>query len=111
MYLDANNLYGWAISLSLPVDSFDWLSEDEINEIDISNVADDSDVGYVLEVDLKYPTELHDLHSDLPLCPEKMEVTDEMLSPYCQQLKEDLGLKEPSIAKLVPNLCNKTRYI
>ena len=39
-----------------------------------------------------------------------MEVTDEMLSPYCRQLKEDLGLKEPSIAKLVPNLRDKTRY-
>ena len=40
-----------------------------------------------------------------------MEVTDEMLLPYCQQLKEELSLKEPSIAKLVPNLYDKTRYI
>ena len=111
IYLDANNLYGWAMSQPLPMDSFAWLTEDEFDGLDISNVSDDSDIGYILEVDLEYPTEFHDLHSDFPLCPEKLKVTDDMLSPYCQQLKEDLGLKEPSIGKLIPNLHNKTRYI
>ena len=111
IYLDANNLYGWAMSQPLPKDSFAWLTEDEFDGLDISNVSDDSDIGYILEVDLEYPSELHDLHSDFPLCPEKLKVTDDMLSPYCQRLKEDLGLKEPSIGKLIPNLNNKTRYI
>ena len=111
IYLDTNNLYGWAMSQPLPMDSFAWLTEDEFDGLDISNVSEDSDIGYTLEVDLGYPTELHDLHSDFPLCPEKLKVTDDMLSPYCQQLKEDLGLKEPSIGKLIPNLHNKTKYI
>ena len=111
MYLDANNLYGYVMSQSLPIDSFAWLSKDKVDELDISNVSDDSDIGYILEVDLVYPPEVHDLHSDFPLAPQKMKVTDEMLSPYFQQLKEDLDLKEPSIAKLVPNLYDKTRYI
>ena len=80
IYLDANKLYGFAMSQSLPVDSFAWLSEDEFDEVDISNVSDDNDIGYVLEVDLEYPVELRDLHSDFPLCPEKIKVTDEILS-------------------------------
>ena len=99
------------MSQPLPMDSFAWLTEDEFDGLDISNVPEDSDIGYILEVDLEYPAELHDLHSDFPLCPEKLKVTDDMLSPYCQQLKEDLALKEPSIGKLIPNLHNKTRYI
>ena len=85
------------MSQPLPVDSFAWLTEDEFDGLDISNVSEDSDIGYILEVDLEYPAELHDLHSDFPLCPENLKVTDDMLSPYCQKLKEDLGLKEPSI--------------
>ena len=98
IYLDANNLYGWTMSQPLPMNSFAWLTEDEFDGLDISNVSDDSDIGYILEVDLEYPTELHDLHSDFPLCPEKLKVTDGMLLPYCQQLKEVLGLKAPPIA-------------
>ena len=111
IYLDANNLYGYAMSQPLLMDSFAWLSEEEFDGLDILNVSENSDIGYILEVDLEYPTELHDLHSDFPLCPEKVKITDDMLSPYCQQLKEDLGLKESSIDKLIPNLHNKTRYI
>lgn len=111
IYLDANNLYGWAMSQPLPKDSFAWLSEHEFDGVDIANVPDDNEIRYVFEVDLDYPVDLHDLHSDFPLCPEKMNVRDKMLSTYCQQLKENLALKEPSTEKLVPNLHDKTRYI
>ena len=90
------------------MDSFAWLSKDEFDRLYISNVPEDRVIGYILEVDLEYPSELQDLHSDFPLCPEKVKVSNDMLSPYCQQLKEDLGLKETSVGKLVPELHNKT---
>lgn len=64
-----------------------------------------------MEVTLKYPKHLHDQHSDYPLASEKMKVRDEMLSPYCQQLKIDLDLKEAPVEKLVPNLNDKKNYI
>ena len=67
MYFDANNLYGWAMSQSLPTGEFDWLADQEIAELDITDVEDDNEENCILEVDLQYPTELHDLHNDYPL--------------------------------------------
>ncbi len=111
MYFDANNLYGWAMSQSLPTGEFDWLTEQEIADLDITNVVDDNEEGYILEVDLHYPSELHDLHNDYPLAPEKMKISPEMLSPYCQDLSECLNLHGGAVPKLVPNLQDKTNYV
>ncbi|GFX09178.1 c2H2-type domain-containing protein [Trichonephila clavipes] len=69
MYLDANNLYGYAMSKYLPLKDFVW-SDNSLTEQDILNLSDESDVGYILEVDLEYPSDLHDKHSDFPLAPE-----------------------------------------
>ncbi len=90
MYFDANNLYGRAMSQPLPTSEFDWLTDQEIANLDITGIADDNEQGYILEVDLQYPSELHDLHNDYPLAPEKMKISPEMLSPYCQELYGDL---------------------
>lgn len=68
MYFDACNLYGWAMSQELPVDSFRWLNDDEINNLDVNSLPHDNPEGYVLEVDLNYPQDLHDRHKDLPFC-------------------------------------------
>ena len=73
-YLDANNLYGWAMSKKLPVNGFKWLDNDKINEEFINNYNENDKKGYVLEVDVKYPKKLLDLHSDLPFLPERMEI-------------------------------------
>ena len=74
-YLDANNLYGWAMSQKLPVNSFKWINDvTEIDEKFIKNYDEDSDKGYILEVDIKYPRKLHDLHSDLPFLLERMKL-------------------------------------
>ena len=81
MYFDANNLYGSTMSQPLPTGEFDWLTEQEIAALDITSVADDNEEGYILEVDLHYPTELHDLHNDYPLAPERIKIFPEMLSP------------------------------
>ena len=92
-YLDANNLYGWAMSKKLPVNGFRWLDSDEINEINkefIKNYNENDNKGYIFEVDVRYPKRLHDLHSDLPFLPERMEMNK------CK--------------KLVCNLFNKKKY-
>ncbi|GFT83707.1 uncharacterized protein TNCV_2826231 [Trichonephila clavipes] len=66
MYLDANNLYGWAISQFLPFGGFRWGD----NDIDVTKIPDDTVVGCIIECDLEYPEYLHNLHSDLSLAPE-----------------------------------------
>ena len=114
MYLDANNLYGWAMSQPLPMRDFFWLTEHETEELNVMSIPDDGEDGYILEVDLEVILEvdqLHDLHSNYPLAPEKMKVTPNMLSPYCQQLAQDLNLGGAPVPKLFPNLCDKTHYI
>ena len=111
IYKDANNLYGLAMIQSLPVSDFKWMSDEEIESLDVMTVADDAETGYILEVDLEYPKELHDLHSDYPLAPEKMSISHEMLSPYQQKLKEELGYKPAKVEKLLPNLWNKEKYV
>ena len=110
-YQDSNNLYGEAMTQSLPVSDFKWVDEKDVKSFNVMTVQDDADTGYFLEVDLEYPKELHDLHSDYPLAPEKMLISHEMLSPYQQQLKEDLGYKPARVEKLVPSLWNKEKYI
>ena len=79
MYLDANNLYGWDMSQYLPTGGFKWLTEKQINNINLADYKDDSKKGLILEVDLEYPKELHDLHNDYPLGSEKVKVTESML--------------------------------
>ena len=74
-YLDANNLYGWAMSQKLPVNGFKLVKNtSKIDEEFIKNYDEDSDKGYILEVDVTYPRKLHDLHSDLLFLPGRMKI-------------------------------------
>jgi len=73
-YLDANNLYGVSMSCKLPYGEFEWVNGDDLSINDIMNYNEDTDnKAYVLEVDLEYPNELHDLHNDYPLACEKYQ--------------------------------------
>ena len=99
-YLNANNRYGWTMSKKLPVNGFKWFDTSEtsafacsnkIYEDFIKNYNENNDKGYILEVDVKYPKRLHQLHSDLPFLSERMEVNK------CK--------------KLVCNLFNKKKYV
>ena len=69
MYYDINNLYGHAMIQNLPTGDFRWLERDEIDAFNFENIPDDNTKGYFLEVDLYYPTHLHNQHNDLPFCP------------------------------------------
>ena len=82
-YLNANNLYGWAMSKPLPTHGFEWMSESELENW--------KSMPCLLEVDLDYPENLHDTHSDYPLAPERMIIN--------------------RVEKLVPNLNNKKNYV
>ena len=108
MYLDANNLYGWAMSKSLPFKDFKWLPPEDFI---LDNYTDYTRKGVILEVDLEYPEELHHLHNDYPLAPEKILVSDHMLSPYCKALKDSENINSGRVHKLVPNLMSKEKYV
>ena len=82
-YLDANNLYGWAMSKPLPTHGFKWMEEDELKNWELHSC--------ILEVDLEYPKELHDLHNYYPLALEQIEVN--------------------KVEKLILNLWNKKKYV
>ena len=53
-----------------------------VDKFDVMSINEKSEIGYFLEVDLEYPDELHELHNDYPLAPEKRVVTNDMLSKY-----------------------------
>jgi len=108
MYLDANHLYGWAMSQPLPKGDFQWIDPEEV---ELFNYHAESEKGVILEVDLEYPEELHDLHNDYPLAPEKMCIIDDMLSDYCGDTKKQHKISSGTVAKLVTTLRDKTNYL
>jgi len=95
LYLDANNLYGWAMSRPLPLREFKFLSESEVIAFPmmLPTLTEHDTLGYILEVDLEYPEELHDAHNDYPLAPEHFKVPNDQLSPYAKELLEKFGGK------------------
>ena len=68
-------------------------------------------IGYLLEVDLKYPDELYELHNDYPLAPKKLAVSSDMLSKYCKKIADKHEIKVGDVKKLIPSLGNKTNYV
>ena len=82
-YLDANNLYGWAMSEPMPVGGFAWMNAEEMQQWENHSC--------ILEGDLEYPEELHDLHNEYPLAPERLRIN--------------------KVNKLIPNLNDKEKYI
>ena len=111
MYLDANNLYGWAMSQYLPTGNLKWMSDKEIKQIDLGMYKADGKKGLILEVDLEYPRELHDMHNDYPVCPEKGKVSNNMLSGYCKKIAEKYKISIGLVSKLIPTLRNKKEYV
>ena len=111
MYLDANNLYGWAMSQYLPTGGFRWMTEKEIDKIDLAKYKDNCRKGLILEVDLEYPKKLHDLHNDYSLAPEKIKVAKNMLSEYAKNIAKKYNISTGLVYKLIPTLSNKEKYV
>ena len=108
-YLDMNNLYGWTMSEYLPYGEFKWL--ENIDEFDINSINKKNDTGYFLEVNLEYPDNLHELHNDYPLAPERFAISNNMLSKYCKKIADKYKIKIDNIKKLIPHLGNKSNYV
>ena len=109
-YYDANNLYGLAISQYLPTSGFRWVDDCQQLTKTIAEHPADGPEGYILEVDLDYPEDLHDAHNSYPLAPERMVVEKGWMSEYQHSLL-GVGDAPTDVQKLVPNLCNKSRYV
>ena len=110
-YLDINYLYGKAMSQYLPYGSFKWVrvNNETINRV--LNKSSNSLHGYFLEVDLEIPEELHHKHNDLPMAPEKIKVTEEMLSPIQLEIKKEYDIEVGKINRLKPKLLPKKNYV
>ena len=99
------------MSRYLPYGGFKWINQKEISDFCLNSISENSLIGYTLEIDLEYPSELHDLHNDYPLAPEKFEISQNMLPNYCFNVANEYGIKIGGLNKLVPNLGNKSNYV
>ena len=110
MYFDANNLYGWAMSKPLPKRDFKWKRVMPTEE-DIIKKKENAKNGWILDVDLEYPKELHEEHNSFPLAPEKKQVKNEWMSEYQHSLIKDLDLKTPKCNMFLLTLQDKNNYV
>ena len=108
-YLDMNDLYGWEMSGYLPYGGFKWLKR--VDNFDVNSISERCPIRYILKVDLEYPDELHVLHNDYLLAPEKFAIPYDMLSDYCKNIANEYGIKVGDVKKLIPNLGDQTDYI
>ena len=109
MYLDENNSYDWGISQYLLYCEFKLLKN--VDQFHVNSISENSSIGYILEVDLEYPDQLHYLHNGYPLAPEKLAIFYDKLSNYCKTIADEYDIKVGDVKKLIPNLVNKTNYV
>ena len=93
----------------LPYGGFKWLKNGD--NFDMNSVSENSPIGYILNVDLEYPDELHVLHNNYPLAPEKLAIPYDMLSDYYKKIADEYGIKVGDVKKLIPYLGDKTSYV
>ena len=93
-----NNLYGWAMSEYLPYGGFKQLKNTD--KFHIMSISDKSAIGSILEVDLEYPDELHELCNDFPLAPKIFAVSNDMLLNYCKNIADKYEIKVGDVKKI-----------
>ena len=86
----------------LPYGDFKWIKN--VHNFDVNSISENSSTGYILNIDLEYPDELHVLHNDYPLAPEKLAIPYDMLSDYCKTIADKYEIKVGNEKKLIPNL-------
>ncbi len=113
LYTDCTNLYGKAMCMPLPLDGFEWMTEEEIaNFSPETMITDKNGTGYFLEVDLEYPEDLHERHNSFPLAPESVCLTEADLSPYAYSCLGEINNKKKYKAqKLTSTFHPRTRYL
>ena len=84
---------------------------EEINKIDLGKCKTNGKKGLILEVDLEYSRELHDLHNDHLVAPEKEKVSKNMLLRYCKKIAEKYKISIGQVNKLIPTLKSKKKYV
>ena len=99
------------MSQYLPTGGFRWVGDCNRLAASIGEHPADSPEGFILEVDLEYPAELHNAHNAYPLAPERLVVKKEWMSEYQHGLIDGIGVASTEVKKLVPNLCDKQRYV
>lgn len=111
IYIDANNLYGWAMEQNLPLNNYKWEHESNFDKIDWYNIDTEGEKGYILEVDLDYPENLHIAHNSFPLAPEQLDISYDMLSPYAKKCHDELwGGEKYKAKKLTATFNQKIKY-
>ena len=104
-YIDQNNLYGSSLCRPLPHSEFTWVDSDELERLSnpsaILQLEDEADYGYLFEVDLEYPSELHATTADFPLAPENAYIEEDMFSPFMKQLYRDMSAQRVCKQKYV----------
>ena len=108
IYLDVNNLYGYAMSKFLPTSGFKWIHP---KEFDLNKYTSNSSNRCALEADLEYRKELRELHNDYTLTPDKVEIKGEMLSEYQVKITDLYNIPIGNVKKLVPNFFDKEKYV
>ena len=108
IYLDTNNLYGYAMSNFLTASGFKWIDP---KELDFNKYTSNSSKDCDLEVDLEYLKELQELCNDYPLAPDKIEIKREMLSNYELKIADHYKIPIGNVIKLVPNFFDKGKYV
>ena len=115
LYVDANNLYGHALSAKLPYAEFSWLSDQDIDRLSqpdyLLNIDVEGDYGYLLEVDLGYPASIHEKTKDFPFAPEKLKIGSDHLSDFMKKQVSDLGKPIKTYEKLLLTQWDKPGYV
>ena len=95
--------------VNLPYGGFKWLKN--VDNFDVNSVSKEDPIRYITKVHLKYSDQLHVLHNDYPLAPEKLAIPYDMLSDYCKKIADEYEIKVVDVKKLIPNLGNNTNYV